>query len=43
MGGAPWLGAAASREIDKGWSVRHPDLEFLISREARDAVRQEAS
>ena len=37
----PGPGDAASREIDKGWSVRHTDLEFLISREARDAVRQE--
>jgi predicted glycoside hydrolase/deacetylase ChbG (UPF0249 family) len=37
----PGLGDAASREIDKGWRVRHTDLEFLISREARDAVRQE--
>jgi chitin disaccharide deacetylase len=37
----PGLGDAASREIDKGWRVRHTDLEFLISPEARDAVRQE--
>jgi chitin disaccharide deacetylase len=37
----PGLGDAASREIDKGWRVRHTDLEFLISPEARDAVPQE--
>jgi chitin disaccharide deacetylase len=37
----PGLGDAASREIDKEWRVRHTDLEFLISPEARDAVRQE--
>jgi chitin disaccharide deacetylase len=37
----PGLGDAASREIDKGWRVRHTDLEFLISPEARDAIRQE--
>jgi predicted glycoside hydrolase/deacetylase ChbG (UPF0249 family) len=37
----PGLGDTASREIDNGWRVRHTDLEFLISPEARDAVRQE--
>jgi predicted glycoside hydrolase/deacetylase ChbG (UPF0249 family) len=37
----PGLGDLASRKIDKGWRVRHTDLEFLISPEARDAVRQE--
>jgi predicted glycoside hydrolase/deacetylase ChbG (UPF0249 family) len=37
----PGLGDVASRRIDKGWRVRHTDLEFLISPEARDAVRQE--
>jgi chitin disaccharide deacetylase len=37
----PGLGDTASPEIDNGWRVRHSDLEFLISPEARDAVRQE--
>ena len=37
----PGLGDTASREIDNGWRVRHSDLEFLISPEALDAVRQE--
>jgi predicted glycoside hydrolase/deacetylase ChbG (UPF0249 family) len=37
----PGLGDTASREIDNGWRVRHSDLEFLISPEARDAVRHE--
>ncbi len=41
MGRAPGLGDTASREIDNGWRVRHTDLEFLISAEARDAVRHE--
>jgi chitin disaccharide deacetylase len=37
----PGLGDAASREIDDGWRVRHTDLEFLSSSEAREAVRRE--
>jgi hypothetical protein len=38
----PGLGDVASRKIDNGWRVHHTDLEFfLISPEARDAVRQE--
>jgi chitin disaccharide deacetylase len=37
----PGLGDVASRKIDNGWRVRHTDLEFLISPEARDAVRQQ--
>jgi predicted glycoside hydrolase/deacetylase ChbG (UPF0249 family) len=37
----PGLGDAASREIDDGWRVRRTDLDFLISPEARDAVRRE--
>jgi predicted glycoside hydrolase/deacetylase ChbG (UPF0249 family) len=37
----PGLGDAASREIDNGWRVRHTDLEFLSSSEAREAVRRE--
>jgi predicted glycoside hydrolase/deacetylase ChbG (UPF0249 family) len=37
----PGLGDAASRKIDNGWKVRHTDLEFLISPEAREAVRRE--
>ena len=37
----PGLADAASHEIDDGWEVRHTDLEFLISPEAREAVRRE--
>jgi chitin disaccharide deacetylase len=37
----PGPGDTASREIDNGWRVRHTDLEFLISPEARDAVHRE--
>jgi predicted glycoside hydrolase/deacetylase ChbG (UPF0249 family) len=37
----PGLGDAASRKIDNGWRVRRTDLEFLISPEAREAVRRE--
>jgi chitin disaccharide deacetylase len=32
---------AVSRKIDIGWRVRRTDLEFLISPEAREAVRRE--
>ncbi|HET9779194.1 MAG TPA: polysaccharide deacetylase family protein [Propionibacteriaceae bacterium] len=37
----PGRGDRASRKIDNGWRVRHTDLEFLISPEAREAVRRE--
>jgi predicted glycoside hydrolase/deacetylase ChbG (UPF0249 family) len=37
----PGLGDASARKIDNGWKVRHTDLEFLISSEAREAVRHE--
>jgi chitin disaccharide deacetylase len=37
----PGQGDPASRKIDNGWRVRHTDLEFLISAEAREAVRRE--
>jgi predicted glycoside hydrolase/deacetylase ChbG (UPF0249 family) len=37
----PGLGDALSRTIDNGWKVRRTDLEFLISPEAREAVRRE--
>ena len=37
----PGLGDAVSRKIDNGWKVRRTDLEFLISPEAREAVRRE--
>jgi chitin disaccharide deacetylase len=37
----PGRGDPASRKIDNGWRVRHTDLEFLISPEAREAVRRE--
>jgi predicted glycoside hydrolase/deacetylase ChbG (UPF0249 family) len=37
----PGPGDAVSRKIDNGWRVHRTDLEFLISPEARDAVRHE--
>lgn len=37
----PGPGDAASRSIDDGWQVRRTDLDFLISSEAREAVRRE--
>lgn len=37
----PGLADAPSRAIDDGWRVRHSDLEFLISSQARETVDQE--
>lgn len=37
----PGLADRAARKIDDGWKVRSTDLEFLTSREAREAVRRE--
>jgi chitin disaccharide deacetylase len=37
----PGLGDPASRKIDNGWQIRYTDLEFLITAEAREAVRRE--
>ena len=37
----PGLHDAESREIDDGWRVRHSDLEFLTSAEAREVVHRE--
>jgi hypothetical protein len=39
----PGLGDVASRKIDNGWRVRHTDLEFLISPEARTPYARNAS
>ncbi len=37
----PSLGNAESQAIDGGWPVRKADFDFLISREARETVKEE--
>ena len=40
-GRSSWSRRRHVREIDDGWKVRHTDLEFLISSQAREAVHRE--